>query len=58
MINSHLFNEGDILLDRELRIKVTVQYVDYQNGWYYMCSLPNGAVGYRYEHELESVQDD
>ena len=34
-------------------IIVTIEDREYKNGWYYLCSLPSGAMGYRYEYELE-----
>lgn len=44
---------GDKVIDKEYGVIVTIEDIEYENGWYYLCSLPSGAMGYRYEHELE-----
>ena len=48
-----MFTVGDKVKDKEYGIIVTIEDREYKNGWYYLCSLPSGAMGYRYEYELE-----
>ena len=48
-----MFKVGYKVKDKEYGIIVTIEDIEYENGWYYLCSLPSGAMGYRYEHELE-----
>ncbi|MCI9110598.1 hypothetical protein [uncultured Clostridium sp.] len=48
-----MFKVGDKVKDKECGIIVTIEDREYENDWYYLCSLPSGAMGYRYEHELE-----
>ena len=48
-----MFKVGDKVNDKEYGIIVTIEDREYKNGWYYLCSLPSGAMGYRYEYELE-----
>ena len=48
-----MFKVGDKVKDKEYGIIVTIEDREYKNGWYYLCSLPSGAMGYRYEYELE-----
>ena len=48
-----MFKVGDKVIDKEYEIIVTIEDREYKNGWYYLCSLPSGAMGYRYEYELE-----
>lgn len=49
------YKSGDKVLDIELNDIVTIEFEEYENGWYYLCAMPNGAVGYRYEHELKGI---
>ena len=44
---------GDKVIDKEYGVIVTIEDIEYENDWYYLCSLPSGAMGYRYGHELE-----
>ena len=48
-----MFKVGDKVKDKEYGFIVTIEDREYKNGWYYLCSLPSGAMGYRYEYELE-----
>ena len=48
-----MFKVGDKVNDKEYGIIVTIEDREYKNGWFYLCSLPSGAMGYRYEYELE-----
>lgn len=52
-----MFNIGDKVKDKEYGIIVTIEDREFENGWYYLCSLPSGGMGYRYEHELEIATD-
>lgn len=52
-----MFNIGDKVKDIEYDVIVTIEGMEFENEWYYLCSLPSGAMGYRYEHELEIVID-
>lgn len=52
-----MFKVGDKVKDKEYGIIVTIEDIKYENGWYYLCSLPSGAMGYRYEHELEILNN-
>ena len=49
-----MFNVGDKVKDKECGFIVTIENREYENGWLYLCSLPSGAMGYRYEYELET----
>lgn len=51
-----MFEIGERVLDKELNVIVTIEDKEWQNGWYYFCSMDNGAVGYRYENELDKIQ--
>lgn len=48
-----MFKVGDKAKDKEYGFIVTIEDIEYKNDWYYLCSLPSGAMGYRYEYELE-----
>lgn len=47
---------GDKAKDKEYGVIVTIEDIEYENGWYYLCSLSSGAMGYRYEYELEKIK--
>ena len=50
-----MYEVGQKVNDLELGFIGTIEDKEYQNGWYYLISLSNGAMGYRYEHEIESI---
>lgn len=52
-----MFKIGQKIRDLELGYIGFIEDKEYQNGWYYLISLPNGAMGYRYEHEIEAIGD-
>ena len=52
-----MFKVGDKVMDKEYGIIVTIESEEYENEWYYLCSLPSGGMCYRYEYELESLID-
>ena len=49
-----MFKVGDKVKDKEYGFIVTIEDREYVNDWCYLCSLPSGAIGYRYEYELET----
>lgn len=52
-----MYEIGQSIIDLELGIIGVIEDKEYQNGWYYLISLPNGAMGYRYEHEIALMKD-
>ena len=48
-----MFKVGDKVKDKECGIILTIEDRENENGCCYLCSLPSGAMGYRYEHQLE-----
>ena len=52
-----MYEIGQTVRDLELGFIGTIEDKEYQNGWYYLISLSNGAMGYRYEHEIEVISN-
>lgn len=52
-----MFEEGQTVVDKEFGFIITIESKEWDNEWIYLCSLANGALGYRYEHELQTIEE-
>lgn len=56
MVN-FMYKIGQKIRDLEYGYTGYIEDKEYLNGWVYLISLPNGAMGYRYENEIELITE-